>query len=430
MAKQRGTSAGTGATRLWIAIGLVVVALALPAIAWALSAQTIDIGGDVFSDKCAPCHSNYSETNKHPKYVFSHGNHITYQCSSCHPEFPHKPDGTVKPVMKDCWNCHGLQHGPQGVLASGTCTDCHGDKLVDLRPANHTFDWAKKPHVAPANESLTTLCSMCHTKADCDECHVKLGIAWSPTEPMVYDAGNGCMACHGSPNLIKSSAAGVVSFQVTGIEASAHREVTCPECHIDFAYAKVSTPSKVWYVNAGLCGNGACHNVDDPKTEVDDDMVTPWTSSVHGIAYAKGDTATATCGSCHGNHSIARLDTEAARLDLRLSGEAMCAECHQDYWDNYNDSYHGAAYKRQAEDAPPCWSCHPAHTMLASDDPASTTNVVNLPTTCSGPDGCHEQHVKTSEEFVEYTSALIHKQEGVRSENLLVRIFGFLPGGD
>ena len=30
---------------------------------------------------------------------------------------------------------------------------------------------------------------------------------------------------------------------------------------------------------------------------------------------------------------------------------ALCADCHPDYWDNYNDYYHGAAYKRGATDA-------------------------------------------------------------------------------
>lgn len=427
MAKQSSTSAGTGARRVWIALAIIVVAIALPAIAWALSADVIQVTGDVYKDKCDPCHADINKADKHPKYIFTHGNHIGYQCSACHPEFPHRPDGTDTPGMKDCWNCHGLQHGPQGALATGTCTDCHGEKLVDLRPANHTFDWAKTPHVVPANENLTTLCSMCHTKAQCDKCHLAEGIVWAPPEPMIYDAGNGCMACHGSPNLIKSASTGIVSFQVTGIETSAHRDVTCPECHIDFAYAKVSTPTNVWYINAGLCGNGACHNVDDATTEVDDDMVSQWKASVHGTAIATGDVKSATCGSCHSGHGIARLDTEAARMDLQLAGEEMCAECHKEWWDNYNDSYHGAAYKRGVEDAPACWDCHPAHEMLTQDDPNSSTNVTNLPKTCAN---CHQhQEDEPSEEFVEQTSAIIHQQDAVRDENLLVRIFEFLPGG-
>lgn len=427
MAKQLKTSAGTGAKWIWIVMALVVAAVAVPAISGALS---IEVTGDVYSDKCDPCHANVDRVDGHPKYIFTHGNHITYQCSACHPQFPHRPEGTDTPVMKECWNCHGLQHGPQGVLASGKCVDCHGDKLVDLRPASHTFDWAKKPHVIPANERLTTECSMCHSKSDCDKCHVAENVAWAMPEPMIYDAGNGCMACHGSPNLIKNSAAGIVSYQVTGIESSAHRELTCGQCHTDFAYAKTNNPSNVWYINAGLsCAGAGCHDEDDPTTPANENAATAWKFSVHGAAITAGDLKSATCGSCHGGHDIALLDTESAKLDLHLAGEEMCADCHQDYWDNYNDAYHGAAYKRKAADAPACWDCHPAHAMLTSDDPKSTTNAANLATTCSGPEGCHLQHVKTSETFVKNTSAIIHQQESVRDENLATKLLRLLPGG-
>lgn len=427
MAKLFKTPAGTGATWVWITIAVAVLAIAIPTVSGALS---IEITGDVYSDKCTPCHANIDRPASHPKYTFSHGNHITYQCSTCHPTFPHKPQGTDTPVMRECWNCHGLRHGPQGVLASGECEDCHGKKLVDLRPASHTYDWAKAPHVQPANELLTTECSLCHTKAECDDCHVDKGVSWAAPRPMVYDAGNGCQACHGSPNLIKSSSDGIVSYQVTGLEASAHRDLTCGQCHTDFAYAKTNNPSNVWYVNAGLaCAQAGCHDEDDPSTPANENAASAWRFSVHGEAVTSGDLTSATCGSCHGGHDIARLDTEAARRALHLSGEAMCASCHQEYWDNYNDAYHGAAYKRRAEDAPACWDCHPAHEMLTADHPDSTTNMANLPSTCSGAGGCHQQHVNTSETFVRNTAAIIHQQEGVRDENVAMKLLRLLPGG-
>jgi len=414
MGKRFEALTGMGARRTWVALAVVALATVLPVIAWA---ETIEIGGDVYSDKCTPCHADYTVTNN-PKYTFTHGNHITYQCSACHPEYPHKPDGTITPVMKDCFNCHGLYHGPQGVIASGTCTDCHGGKLVDLRPASHTIDWAQTPHVAPANERLTTECAMCHTKPDCDECHVKEDVVWTPPVPMVYDAGSGCQACHGSPNLIKSSQDGIVSYYVTGLEESAHRDVTCPQCHIDFKYAEPDVPTSIWQVNAGLsCAERECHDHDKQAGD--------WKGSVHGTAFANGDLTSATCGSCHGGHDIQRLDTEAAKTELQLAGESMCADCHADFWANYSDSYHGDAYKQGATDAPSCWSCHPAHRMLASDDPASTTYVANIGTTCAT---CH-QHDAASETFVENTAATIHHQAEVRATNPIVEFFSKITGG-
>jgi hypothetical protein len=415
MTKRFGTPAGTGATRWGIALVLLVAALVVPAFATTL---TIEIGGDVYSEKCRPCHADYTQTDN-PKYTFTHGNHITYQCSSCHPIFPHTAAGTDLPKMKDCFNCHGLYHGPQGVLAKGECEACHGEKLVDLRPATHTFDWAKTPHVAPAEAGLTTECSMCHTKNDCDVCHVAENIAWKPPVPMIYDAGTGCLACHGSPNLIKSSADGIVSFHITGLEASAHRDIACPQCHIDFAYVKPDPPTRVWYVNAGMsCANGGCHDHDEQADE--------YAGSIHAEAIAAGDYTAATCGSCHGGHDIARLDTQAAIDELHLSSEAMCAECHQDQWDNYGDAYHGAAYKRGALDAPACWDCHPAHEVLAADHPDSTINAANIGTTCAT---CHEQHGDAGEEFATFSAEMIHRQEELRANNMLHKLLSLIPGG-
>lgn len=414
MTKRFKAPSGMGATRLGIVLAIVVVALALPAFAQTV---TIEIGGDVYSDKCTPCHADYTETDN-PKYVFSHGNHITYQCSSCHPVFPHRPGGTDLPVMKDCFNCHGLYHGPQGVIAKGECVACHGTKVEDLRPASHTADWKYTPHVEPSNARLTTECSMCHVKNDCDTCHAAEGVAWKPAEPMIYTSGTGCLACHGSPNLIKSSADGIVSFQVTGLDASAHRDLACDDCHIDFAYTDPKPPTRVWYVNAGMaCANGGCHDHDE-QAEV-------YAASIHAKAIADGDYTSATCGSCHGGHDIARLDTDAAKLDLHFASEAMCADCHQDRWDNYHDPYHGQAYKRKVEDAPACWGCHPAHSVLPSTDPESSTHAAKIGETCAT---CH-QHADAGEQFATFSAEMIHGQEGVRADNPLHKLLQLIPGG-
>lgn len=410
---------GTGARRLLIA-GLVLAAfIALPAPSGALS---IDIGGEVYSDKCRPCHADINQIET-TKYVFSHGNHITYQCSTCHSTFPHKPEGTQLPTMQQCFNCHALRHGPQGVIATGTCTDCHGNNLPGLRPAFHVPGWAGEAHVAPSLERLNTQCSRCHTQSQCDECHARENVYWSPPEPMVYDAGSGCLACHGSPNLIKASPLGVKSFQVVGLEASAHREVTCTQCHTDFAYADVQPETNVWYVNAGMsCAQAECHGTDDAETEKNEDVVSAYSVSVHGTLVADGELTSATCGSCHGGHNIQRLDTKAARRALQMSGEETCRSCHLDRWKSYDDPYHGAAYKASAQDAPACWDCHPAHDILPSDDPASSTSDARLAATCAS---CH-QHKDASEDFVTQTAGMIHGQYEARAINPLLKLFPWL----
>lgn len=425
MGKRFGTLTGMSAKKIVIVAAIVAAVVAVPLLARAV---TIEITGDVYASKCTPCHANYTQTDKHPQYIFTHGNHITYECRTCHPEFPHRPEGTDLPVMKDCFNCHGLYHGPQSVIATGTCTDCHGAKFEELRPASHISNWADEPHVAPANENLITECSMCHTQQQCDTCHSAEGVWWKPAEPMVYNAGSGCLACHSNPNLVKSSALGVKSFQVVGLDESAHRDLACIDCHVDFAYVDVEGETNIWSVNAGLaCGKAGCHDTDDSATEdKNEDQVTAYKASIHGMKIADGDLTSATCGSCHGGHDIRRLDTQSARNELKLAGEAMCADCHEDRWDNYSDSYHGAAYKEGALDAPACWGCHPAHSAQPSSDPESSTNETKLAATCAG---CHDQHGDASEDFITQSADLIHGQSDVRKENPILKLLSIGDGG-
>ncbi len=414
MANRLAASAGSGA-RTWVAAAVIVIAaLSLPALAWAV---TIQVGGEVYKSKCTPCHATIADGDD-DRYAFSHGNHITFQCSSCHRQFPHRPEGTLMPVMKDCFNCHGVTHGPQGRLASGACVDCHGARTGTLRPPSHTADWAATPHVAPAEERLTTECSLCHSQPDCDACHAATGVAWAPPAPMVYDAGTGCLACHGSPNLVKTAPEGLISYQVTGLDTSAHRDLTCMRCHTDFGHGGLVAPTNVWFVNAGLsCADVDCHENKAPVAE--------WGTSIHGTAIASGDLTSATCGSCHGSHDIQLVDTAEKENALHLSSEAMCASCHRDRWDNYDDGYHGRAYKAGALDAPACWDCHAAHDVRPASDPESLIYSARLAETCAS---CH-QHAGAGETFARQTADLIHQQEPLRERNPINVLLQRLTGG-
>ncbi|MHB1342538.1 MAG: hypothetical protein ACYCX5_12385, partial [Coriobacteriia bacterium] len=113
---------GKPVSRVLIVLGALIALAMVPA---ASSAVTIEIGGDVYKDKCAPCHADISQTEDFA-VTFTHGNHINSACSSCHTEFPHRPQGVLRPTMKDCFNCHGLKHGSQGAMATGECYDVLG----------------------------------------------------------------------------------------------------------------------------------------------------------------------------------------------------------------------------------------------------------------------------------------------------------------
>lgn len=414
----------------------VLLALATPAMGQTAPSdeeQTLDIGGEVYKSKCTPCHGRIAESRS-SEIIFSHGYHALIACSSCHSQFPHRPEGTQTPKMKECWYCHGLQHGPQGELATGKCDQCHRTPQERLRPSWHTPDWAEAPHVEPSLKNMRTSCMQCHDQAWCDDCHAAERVQWSATEPYTYDAEDGCYACHGNENLVKASAEGSHSFQVTGLDDSAHRDLTCQECHPDFKYETGLDATNLWAVNAGLACM-ECHDKAETR-EVVGDVAEPsiaqmFRDSIHGQELAEGNYESATCSSCHGGHLILRLNTDAAKRAFHQTGYRICARCHLQQWESFDDYYHGAAYKTGAADAPACWNCHGDHDAFPSGDPRSAMAGENKPATCGGSNSeglrCHEG---STEEFVEAAGDLIHQQAATREDNPLRRflsnIFGWL----
>lgn len=395
--------------------GLVSVALAGLALAALLAAATpamalvIDTTGEVEWNKCEACHANIKDTKNYSnEIIFGHGLHILVECSSCHGQFPHRPEGTERPTMKMCFNCHNLNHGPMGNLATGKCEDCHVTPKDRLRPSFHTWDWAGKPHVAPGQRELQTKCMMCHDAKWCDECHVREGIDWKPDKPYIYDPQSGCMACHAEEGLSKTVSGTQKSFQVTGVQTSAHSDLSCVNCHPDFRYEARQDSTRLWSINAGLACQ-SCHEHSE--------ITKVYQTSIHGQQLVAGNMDSATCSSCHGGHYIKRLDTQAAKDELHGAAFRICARCHRKEWESFDDYYHGAAYKRGASDAPACWDCHGAHEVLPSSAKNSKTAPVNVETTC-GRKGCH---TGSSEQFAQQAKELIHQKVSARKTNWLQR---------
>ncbi len=396
---------------LVLGIGLVTATVAVAAEVAAPTDQfTVTVGGAVFAEKCDPCHGNIAQTKNFASSItFKHGYHQLVQCSACHSRFPHRPEGTERPTMKSCFDCHGLRHGPMGLIATDECQKCHLEDQEDLRPAFHTADWAEKPHVEPSNKELNTRCMMCHDGPFCDDCHVQKDINWTPPTGYYYDSGSGCLACHGSDTLFKTSGGVPKSFQVTGVTDSAHQEITCQQCHIDYAYEEKTPPTKLWNINAGIACS-QCKDHKDPNTE--------YQQSIHAEEINKGNYESATCASCHGGHYIQRLDTDAAKSLLHASAYRVCARCHKEQYVTYNDYYHGAAYKQGASDAPSCWDCHESHKVLPASDPESSVYAKNLGATC-GQEGCHRG---SDEDFAAAAGQLIHQKNAAVEQNALRRL--------
>lgn len=378
----------------------------------------------VYKEACTTtCHGNIAKTQNYSSAInFQHGYHQLVPCASCHSRFPHRPEATIeRPTMQGCFDCHGVRHGPMGIIATDECEKCHVTPVERLRPAFHTYDWAGKPHVKPSEEEFNTKCSMCHEPDSCTDCHDNEGINWAPEAGWDYDSVDGCQACHGSATLAKAAQGGTKSFTVTGVQESAHSEVTCQQCHIDYRYDDKPMPSELWTINVGTaCAD--CHAKSDDKESVK--AVEEYQKSVHATQLAEGNYDSATCSSCHGGHFIYRLDTDNAKARMHGSAYRVCARCHDDEYGTYDDYYHGAAYKAGAPDAPSCWDCHGDHLVLPKEDPDSMVSAENVADTC-GTKGCHKG---TSEEFGVQAAELIHEKVKAEEENPLLRLISTIRG--
>ena len=357
--------------------------------------------GPLLAFTCTDCHASLNGTTTVTAIAgvkFSHGSHMTYDCTACHARFPHTKTGTERPMMPACFTCHGLRHGPQGVVAGFTCDKCHTKPRSQLIPKDHLApDFNGKGHVQPSKDGLRTSCMLCHTKDQCDTCHIKTNVSWDTTMSYTYDAGDSCLSCHKTQ--LPRIAAPVTA---SNLDVSAHRTLTCVQCHTDFNHVDTPAGSPLWNVNAGLsCGQNGCH----PKEQA------TYAKSIHGTTLLSGaDLTSPSCGDCHGGHNIERLKTDAAKTRLRLSGEQMCVgtcHTHDAAYVSYNDWWHGTAYKNGNADAPACWTCHGAHDVTALKDAAAKTSPEHLKDTC-GQIGCHQG---VTENFAEGWRTLVHTRE-------------------
>jgi hypothetical protein len=329
--------------------------------------------------------------------------------------------------MKNCMNCHGLRHGPQGILAKAACEACHNTPKWQLScPYKNEPEWAGKGHVKRGTTDTTSDCMMCHTEPDCTTCHDQNNIVWAPKDGWAYDPGEpgpktGCYACHGNSTLLAPVGGINQSFQVSGVTDSVHYQITCQQCHPDFRYDDKPAATKLWNVNAGLqCGT--CHQT--LKNPAFSKPVGLYEKSIHAQKIRQGDYSAATCASCHGGHFIYSLQTQEGKDRMHASAYRVCARCHQTQWDTFDDYYHGKPYKDGAPDAPACWQCHASHDVLQKANPESTVNPANLGATC-GQTGCHKG---STEQFGSQAAQLIHRKGQVQQQNPLIQLIGKIKG--
>jgi predicted CXXCH cytochrome family protein len=109
--------------------------------------------------------------------------------------------------------------------------------------------------------------------------------------------------------------------------------------------------------------------------------------SVHFDKLAIGIKEAAVCTDCHGSHDV-RQWTDPKTHDLlqeaRLSIPATCSKCHNEIYQKYRTSVHGAALTEEANtDVPTCIDCHGVHNI---GNPTTAAFRLKSPELCAG---CH-----------------------------------------
>jgi cytochrome b subunit of formate dehydrogenase/nitrate/TMAO reductase-like tetraheme cytochrome c subunit len=356
---------------------------------------------------------------------FSKSAHADLQCVSCHEGFnasaiPHARH--IKPV--DCLSCHGDQeflayarsvhaaprHGTKTGPAAA-CYDCHSP---------HAIERISTMQVSQRQQFALETCARCHgdvyqryMKSDhglaltagakgapsCIDCHGEHEVA-SPSSDSAQTShrreAEMCLRCHLDKPEVRDRvglSAGFISSYENSVHAKAVRSgndaaATCTDCHGSHEMKKGSNPdSRVSKTHiASTCGR--CHG----------DVEAQYEGSIHGVALAKGISASATCTDCHGEHNILSPRDASSPVAARNVSAQVCSPCHAsvrltqkyglaaDRFQSFSDSYHGLAGRAGSVEVANCASCHGVHDIKPSSDPSSRISRENLVKTCGT---CH-----------------------------------------
>ncbi|MFA5866624.1 MAG: hypothetical protein WC891_01465 [Actinomycetota bacterium] len=220
----------------------------------------------------------------------------------------------------------------------------------------------------------------------------------------------GCLVCHGDPKLTQVKAKRSLYISDIELMSSVHKELACVKCHTDFNPASAAQSHQGLTTDSRTIAGLACKNCHEHSKQLK-----IYDKSIHGRLTLGGDSKAPTCADCHGAHGIKSFKKNAAyKQEFHATAAQVCGQCHQDYYEAYNDYYHGAAYKTDAPDAPACWDCHGSHEILPAKDSTSKVADRNLAKTCGS---CHAD---SHEPFVAFAD-MIHGRPKLMKKNIVIK---------
>jgi cytochrome b subunit of formate dehydrogenase len=228
-----------------------------------------------------------------------------------------------------------------------------------------------------------------HGAFECTTCHVDITTAPHPAQlkPAV------CDTCH----------APTVKAYGEGIHATARTQgfkeaATCTSCHGDMhKLVRRSQPNSPIHPENIAKTCAVCHADAEVVKKFRIPIVRPveaYLQSAHARAVAAGKKG-AVCTDCHGAHSILPASNAASQIAPPKVPET-CGRCHADVLTAFRQSVHGEAVARGVRAAPVCTDCHGEHRILARNEPNSPVFATNVARETCGR--CHAD-TRLSERF-------------------------------
>ena len=325
-----------------IAGTLLLLAVILLAPARPVDAATDD--PKLASDRCRRCQGREGFSREGPDGVerdlhvsadmFHSSVHGDRECIECHQDItktPHRK-GVVRKV--GCVTCHleewGKVQADQASAANGNL-----ENVVE-----HIESYMDSLHARPRIDDQSRTNATCH---DCHGSHYIQSVDRVARSENYLNLPNMCGTCHAEElEHYKTSVHG--QEWVAGNKAAA----ICADCHSRHGVGEVGDETARVEVTENC---GSCHQ----------DSLETYLHTYHGKITRLGYGDTAKCFDCHGAHDI--QDPHEKSMMVSRS----CGTCHEDVYDKYHRSVHGAALSADNRDVPACADCHTAHVVAHPD---------------------------------------------------------------
>jgi cytochrome b subunit of formate dehydrogenase len=331
---------------------------------------------------CGECHKEGTEVTR--RYDIPQDSILTHYSFSIHGEGLFKKGLTVTAVCTDCHTAHNVL--PHTDIKSSihkdnvarTCQKCHGRIETVHKKVIKGELWEKEPNKIP-------ICIDCHAPHTARKIFYELGMS-----------DRDCLECHARKDLKMVRDGREISLYIDSIElgSSMHRKEACARCHSGVnPLMKRPCATITAKVDCSICHA---------------EVVSTFSSSMHGKLAARGDPIAPVCLDCHGKHDTrGHTDTKSPTYPTNVPD--LCGKCHREgnkaairytgqqhnILKNYVMSIHGKGLLQSGLVVTAmCTDCHTAHHVLPEADPESSVNRENIPQTCARcHNGIYEKYI-------------------------------------